>query len=228
MKIGFLQLKPQFGRVKDNVRAARSLLSGMTDATIVLPELFNTGYLFRNLGEVKSLAESVVSGYTVKELKKVAKKQRLNLIFGMAEVKARKFYNTAVLISEAGKVDTYQKIHLFDREKLFFRPGKRSIKPFAVAGCKIGVMVCFDWIYPEVSRALAVQGARVIVHPANLVLPWAHDVMKTGAIQNHVFTVTGNRIGVEKRGNMSWSFTGKSQILVPRGEVLASVGERSE
>jgi len=68
VKIGFLQLKPQFGRVKENVKAARSLLEGITDATIVLPELFNTGYLFRNVEELKELAESTRSGFTVTEM----------------------------------------------------------------------------------------------------------------------------------------------------------------
>ena len=87
VKIGFLQLRPQFGRVKDNVRAARSMLAGVTDATVVLPELFNTGYLFRNMEEVRDLAESTANGFTVVELKKVAVAQRLNLVFGMAEAK---------------------------------------------------------------------------------------------------------------------------------------------
>lgn len=228
MKIGFLQLKPQFGRVKDNVRSAKSLLGVVTDATIVLPELFNTGYLFRNMDEVKDLAESTKSGYTVTEMKKVAKKQRLNLVFGMAEAKARKYYNTGVLITSSGKVETYQKVHLFDREKLFFQAGTKTFKPYDVEGGRIGMMVCFDWIYPEVTRILAIQGAQVICHPANLVLPWCHDAMRTRAIENRVFTVTANRIGTEKRGSISMTFTGKSQVVSPRGEILTSTGERSE
>lgn len=228
MKIGFLQLKPQFGRVKDNVRSAKSILGSVTDATIVLPELFNTGYLFRNMDEVKALSESVTTGYTVAELKKVAKKQRLNLVFGMAESKSRRYYNSGVLITSSGKVETYQKVHLFDREKLFFRPGTKLFKPQAVDGGKIGMMVCFDWIYPEVTRILAIQGAQVICHPANLVLPWCQDAMRTRAIENRVFTVTANRIGTEKRGSISVTFTGKSQILSPTGEVLTTAGERSE
>jgi len=228
VKIGFLQLKPQFGRVKDNVRSAKSMLSKLEDATVVLPELFNTGYLFRNMDEVKQLAESAISGYTVTELKKVAKKQRLNLVFGMAEAKNRKYYNSGILITAKGKVETYQKAHLFDREKLFFQPGTSSFKTYAVDGGKIGMMVCFDWIYPEVSRILAIQGAQVICHPSNLVLPWCQDAMKTRAIENRVFIVTANRIGTEKRGSVSLTFTGKSQIVNPTGEVLVSGGERSE
>jgi predicted amidohydrolase len=228
VKIGFLQLKPQFGQVKDNVRAARSMLGSVTDATVVLPELFNTGYLFRNMDEVKELSESTTSGYTVTEMKKVAKKQQLNLVFGMAEVKNRKYYNSAVLITAAGKAETYQKVHLFDREKLFFQPGDKAYKTFPVGGGNLGMMVCFDWIYPEVTRILAIQGAQVICHPANLVLPWCQDAMRTRAIENRVFTVTANRIGTEKRGSIALTFTGKSQIVNPKGEILVSSGERSE
>lgn len=228
MKIGFLQLKPQFGRVKDNVRSAKSMMSGLTDATVVLPELFNTGYLFRNMEEVKELAESAVSGYTVGEMKKLATKQKLNIVFGMAEVKNRKYYNSSIFINAKGNVQTYQKIHLFDREKLFFQAGQTGYKTYPVEEAKIGMMVCFDWIYPEVTRILAIQGAQVICHPSNLVLPWCQEAMKTRAIENRVFAVTANRIGTEKRGSVSITFTGKSQVVDPKGEVLVSAGERSE
>jgi predicted amidohydrolase len=228
VKIGFLQLRPNFGRVKENVRAAKSLLSTVSEATIVLPELFNTGYLFRNMDEVKQLSESVARGYTVGEMKKVAKKQKLNLVFGMAERKDRKHYNSSVLITAEGKVHSYQKVHLFDREKLFFQPGSRTFAAYDVGEAKIGMMVCFDWFYPEVARILAIKGAQVILHPSNLVLPWCQDSMKTRSLENGVFTVTCNRIGMEKRGAVSITFTGKSQIVDPRGNVIASVGERSE
>jgi len=204
------------------------MLSGITDATIVLPELFNTGYLFRNMDEVKRLAESAARGYTVTELKKVARKQNLNLVFGMAEVKARQYFNSAVLITGEGKVTTYQKVHLFDREKLFFKPGTKVFPVCKVAGGKIGMMVCFDWFFPEAARVLALGGAQVICHPSNLVLPWCQEAMKTRSIENRVFTVTANRIGTEKSGPVSLTYTGKSQVLSPTGEVLASVGERSE
>ena len=228
MKVGFLQLRPKFGAVRSNVRAARSLLKNMNDATVVLPELFNTGYLFRSKDELKRLAESVATGYTVGEMKKLAKKKNLNLIFGIAEKKARKFYNTAVLITSAGKVFTYQKAHLFDREKLFFTPGNKSYAVHTVDGGKIGMMVCFDWCFPEVTRVLALKGAQVICHPANLVLPYGMDAMRTRSIENRVFTITANRIGTEKRANVTLTFTGNSQVVSPAGEVLTSAGERSE
>ena len=228
MKIGFLQLRPQFGRVKENVRAAKSMLVGLNDATVVLPELFNTGYLFRNMEEVRELAESTVNGFTVTELKKVAMAQRLNLVFGLAEAKNRKYFNSSVLITSKGKVEVYQKAHLFDREKLFFQPGAQSFHAYPVEGGTVGMMICFDWFYPEVSRILALEGAQVICHPSNLVLPWCQDAMRTRSLENKVFSVTANRIGAEKRGNISLTFTGKSQIVTPKGEVLAQASERSE
>jgi len=228
LKIGFLQLRPKFGEVKENIKEAKSLLKNISDATIVLPELFNTGYLFRSLDELKALAESVTAGYTVKEMKKIAKKKKLNLVFGIAEKKGKKFYNTAVLITSKGKVASYQKAHLFDREKLFFSRGDRAFAAHPVDKYKLGMIICFDWLFPEVTRILSLKGAQVICHPANLVLPYCQDAMRIRSIENRVFTVTANRIGTEKRGNLSMSFTGKSQIIDPTGRVLASAGERSE
>lgn len=228
MKVGFLQLRPRFGAVKNNVQAAISLLREITDATIVLPELFNTGYVFRSREEVTSLAESVTAGYTVREMKKVAKARRLNLIFGMAENKGGKFYNSAVLVTPRGSVHAYQKTHLFDREKLFFSPGESPYRVHDVGGVKVGMMVCFDWFFPEVTRVLALRGAQIICHPSNLVLPYCQDAMRTRCIENRVFAITANRIGTEKRGHISLTFTGKSQVVDPRGNLLTSAGERSE
>jgi len=227
MRVGFLQLRVRFGEAKKNVKKAVTLLDKVSDATIVLPELFNTGYLFKNQKEVNSLAESVARGYTVTEMKKIARKRNLHLIFGMAEKKGRDVYNSAVYVSPKGKVDAYQKIHLFDREKLFFTPGK-ALKMVKTPETSIGLMVCFDWIMPEVARSLSLMGARILAHPANLVLPWGQDAMKTRCIENRVFGITANRIGTERRGTLSLTFTGGSQIVGPSGEVLVSAGDRSD
>lgn len=227
MKLGFLQMRCKFGEVKANVKKASILLNKVSDATIVLPELFNTGYLFKNKAELGKLAEKVNGGFTTTEMKKVAKKNNLHLVFGMAEKAGRKIYNSAVFISPKGKIETYQKIHLFDREKLFFDAG-RVLKTVSNGEARLGMMVCFDWIFPEVSRVLTLKGAQILAHPANLVLPWGQEGMKIRSIENGVFSVTANRIGTEKRGTMSLAFTGGSQILSPRGEVIVSAGDRSE
>ena len=80
-------------------------------------------------------------------------------------MKNRKYYNSSVLITSKGSIDVYQKAHLFDREKLFFQPGTGAFKAYPVEGAKIGMMICFDWFFPEVSRILALEGAQVICQP---------------------------------------------------------------
>jgi predicted amidohydrolase len=227
MRVGFLQLRPKFGAVKKNVKKAINLLDRVHGATIVLPELFNTGYLFKNEEELASLAEKVPGGYTTKQMKKIAKKNNLNLVFGIAQKTGGKYYNCAVFVSSKGKVMYYRKVHLFDREKLFFQRGK-SLKVVSSSEAKLGLMVCFDWLFPEVARVLTLKDAQILCHPANLVLPYGHDAMRTRCIENGVFAITANRVGREKRGNISLSFTGGSRIISPRGEVLVYAGERSE
>jgi predicted amidohydrolase len=227
MRIGFLQLRPRFGAVKENVRKAKGILGQLSDATVVLPELFNTGYLFRNEEELGSLAELVPGGYTVSEMQAIAKRRRLTIVFGMAQKYRGAFYNAAVCVSPKGKIEVYQKVHLFDREKLFFTRG-RAFKVVPSGDARLGLMVCFDWMFPEAARVLTLGGAHILCHCANLVLPWAQEAMKTRCIENRVFAVTANRIGSEHRGTVALSFTGGSQILSPTGEVLASAGDRSE
>jgi len=94
---------------------------------------------------------------------------------------------------------TYRKIHLFYKEKLYFAPGENPPKVFNVNGVNIGVMICFDWIFPETARTLSLQGAELIAHPANLVLPYCQNAMITRSIENRVFTATANRVGSELR-----------------------------
>jgi predicted amidohydrolase len=89
-------------------------------------------------------------------------------------------------------------------------------------------MICFDWIFPEAARSLALQGADLIAHPSNLVLPYCHAAMATRALENGVFVATANRVGTEDRAGRSLTFTGGSRVIDPRGRVLAAAGTASE
>jgi predicted amidohydrolase len=82
-------------------------------------------------------------------------------------------------------------------------------------------MICFDWLFPESARCLSLDGALVLLHPSNLVLPFCQDAMRTRCLENRVFAVTANRCGEDARGGERLRFTGASQITGPRGEVLA-------
>jgi len=92
----------------------------------------------------------------------------------------------------------------------------------------VGMMICFDWIFPEVVRILALEGAEIICQPANLVLPWCQRAMVTRAIENRIFIVTANRIGREKRGERELKFTGGSQITGHEGELLLQASLEGE
>ena len=90
------------------------------------------------------------------------------------------------------------------------------------------MIICFDWIFPEVWRTLALKGAQIILHPSNLVTYWAQTATKIRSVENHVFTVLANRIGIEKRSGERLKFTGKSQIVSPKGEILLSFTKSKE
>ena len=89
------------------------------------------------------------------------------------------------------------------------------------------MLICWDWIYPEAMRTLALKGAQVILHSANLVTPYCPDAMKTRAIENRVFVVTADRAGDEIRSDKNFHFIGKSQVVAPNGDILVRVNEET-
>mgnify|MGYP001614181173 FL=1 len=111
-------------------------------------------------------------------------------------------------------------MHLYARETLFFAPGDLGFPVFDLHFGKVGIMVCFDWIYPESARTLALKGAQIIAHPSNLVLPYCPDAMITRCLENKIYAATANRIGTEHRGGLELHYIGTSEIVSPSGEVL--------
>jgi len=223
MRIGYVQTYPIFGEVAHNLEAVQELMCRSTADLWVLPELFATGYQFVSQEEVNALAEPVPDGPTTRALVGFAREEDCFIAAGLAESAEGNVYNSAVLVGPDGLVACYRKVHLFSKEKLWFTPGDAPF-PVADIGCaKIGVMICFDHLFPESARSLALNGAEIIAHPSNLVMPvYAQLTMRARALENGVFTVTANRVGVEARSDETLRFTGESQIVSPTGEILAS------
>jgi predicted amidohydrolase len=193
---------------------------------VVLPELFNTGYQFVSREEVEALAEDIPSGATCREMIGLARKNHMILVFGLAEKAGASLYNSAAVVGPEGFLGKYRKTHLFFEEKRFFDPGDTGFQVFDVGQARIGVMICFDWLFPESGRILALLGADIICHPANLVLPHCQHAMVTRSLENGVFTITANRIGIESRGNKApLTYTGESQIVDNRGKIIARFGK---
>jgi 5-aminopentanamidase len=124
----------------------------------------------------------------------------------------------------------YRKVHLFNEETRWMRPGDLGFPVFRWRGVTLGMLICFDWLFPEATRCLALQGMDLLLHPSNLVLPYCQDAMRTRAIENSIFAVTANRVGSENRaGNENaLTFTGISQVVGPKGEILCRAGRDEE
>lgn len=221
LKVGYVQTDPRFGEKKANVDQAIEILSSAEADLMVLPELFNSGYQFTSKSEAAGLAEEVPSGYTTRRLIKLSREKKMYLVAGLPEKKGRNLYNSAVLIGPSGFIDVYRKIHLFYEEKLWFTAGNKQLKVYDIGKARIGMMVCFDWFFPEVSRILALKGAEIICHPSNLVLPHCPQAMMTRCLENRVYAVTADRVGFEERDEKErLTFIGLSQIISPKGEIL--------
>ena len=228
MKIGFVQFKPLFGEIDGNLERVEKLIMQTDADLLVLPELFSTGYLFRSKQEALSLSEEVPQGKTTQALCEFAREKGAFIVGGLAERDRGRAFNSAVLASPEGYIGKYRKMHLFSEEKLWFDPGNGGFSVYDIGVCRVGIMICFDWFFPEAMRILSLMGADLICHPANLVMPFCQDAMKTRCLENHIFAVTANRTGTETRGEKSLFFTGRSQITGIDGRILCRAGEGSE
>lgn len=220
MKVGYVQCNPIFGRKKDNLDRVRSLLKGIHADLIVLPELFNTGYTFLSKQELLSLSEPPGSGETFTFMHALAQDMNCCFAYGFAERDGDRVYNSSALVSAQGLTGVYRKNHLFFEEKLLFTPGNLGFPIFTCKNIQVGMLVCYDWIYPEAMRTLALKGVQIILHCANLVMSYCPDAHRTRALENHVYIVLANRIGDENRDGKSYSFIGQSEIVSPQGKIL--------
>ncbi|MCX6825659.1 MAG: hypothetical protein NTV06_00115, partial [candidate division Zixibacteria bacterium] len=224
MKVAIYQNNPQFGKIRENVDDVIGMIRNRKFDLLVLPELFATGYQFKNIKEASSLADPAGGGYTFDTLKEFSHQRGCLIIYGFAERKREKLFNSAMAILPDGSYYLYQKTHLFDTEKEIFSSGETGFFTFSFQNAQIGIMICFDWRFPESARKLALLGAQIICHPSNLVLPHGPDAMITRALENRVYIITADRIGQERRKGRRLNFIGRSRIISPEGKILARLG----
>jgi predicted amidohydrolase len=225
LKAGYLQFKPEFGEPGKNISKIENLLSDKDFDLVVVPELANSGYLFSARAELEKLSEPIPDGKFCNSLKTIAKAKGSFIVSGICERDNGKFYNSSVLVEPDGKIHVYRKVQLFYEEKLWFEQGENALQVYEIQNSrfpkvKIGMMICFDWIFPEVARTLALKDAKIVCHPANLVMPYCQDAMVTRALENGVFTITANRIGKDIKQTKELYFTGMSEIVNPKGKIL--------
>jgi len=224
LRVGYFQFAPVFGERSMNLETVSMALGDAAADLIVLPELPFTGYSFRDRNELLSLSDDPKSSSIVEKLAELCAECGFKIVTGFAERAGEKCYNSALLVGPNGVESRYRKLHLFDREKDLFDPGDLHLEVIEAGEMRIGMMICFDWVFPEVTRTLALRGADIICHPANLVLSYCQRTMLSRCTENLLFAVTANRIGEEDRTGTALAFTGRSQVVAPGGDILISSG----
>ena len=201
---------------------------------MVLPELFTMGYhcLTERKTEYFDEAESI-PGLTTRAIGVKAKEHGVYVVTPIFErAGPGKYYNTAVLIGPEGQViGTYSKTHIplsggGALEKYYFKPGS-EFPVFKTEFGKIGILICYDRLFPEPFRIMALKGADIVLVPATI-FPRPEPIVsedwsfiaRARAVENGVFAVFVNRAG-EESGR---KYFGHSLIVNPDGEILAQAG----
>jgi predicted amidohydrolase len=215
--VAVVQFGPKLADIDLNIMKINGLLDQVRDARlIVLPELAVSGYNFSSFEEAYDKSEPLESGSYVQFLVDKAREKNAYIVSGVNERVKNQLYNTAVTIGPQGIISVYRKIHLFMNEKDIFQPGSGDMRVVDLGGFKAGMLICFDYLFPEIWRMQAVKGADIICHPSNLLTQNAQRCIPGLALMNRIFVLTANRTGSE--GDLH--FNGQSFITDPHGNVL--------
>ncbi|MBN1572091.1 MAG: hypothetical protein JW984_02725 [Deltaproteobacteria bacterium] len=232
LEISLVQFKPVLLDIKNNLDRASGFIKEITSSSnpdvILFPELFLSGYTFKYRREVERVSFPLNENEHLSPFIEITRERSIAVCGGYSEREGDSIYNSSFFIADGEIIANYRKVHLFHDEADFFEPGDTGFRVFEYRGARLGMMICFDWIFPEAARTLSLKGAQVILHPANLVLPYCQRAMYARAIENRVFIATANRIGEEENGGRKNSFTGGSQIVSPKGKYILTMSDKKE
>ncbi|CAB3801569.1 (R)-stereoselective amidase [Paraburkholderia caffeinitolerans] len=220
---------------------------------IVFPELSNTGYVeplvagqpisdgvggTLHPGEFAQrlqAAAATVDGPLIEQLRGIAERYKTHIVAGLALRDATQrgvLYNSSALIGPDGLFSVYHKIHLWHCEKLYFTPGRR-IDVFDTALGKLGMQVCYDIRFPEITRIMSLKGATIVTSVWAAPFPVGKaladgDIFRhrayTRATENGIFFLSCNRVGVQA----GHEFLGRSLVAAPNGDILAAADNTEE
>ena len=230
MKIAGVQMDVTLGDVEHNLSRIAEFIEQATAQgaeLVVFPECATTGYCFESLAEAAALAEDV-PGPSVETLASLARQHQVHVVFGFLEKDAERLFNACACVGPEGLVASYRKVHLpylgVDR---FATPGDREFEVCLAGRAKIGLNICYDASFPEVGRTLALAGAELIVLPT----AWppgaettAQYVVNARAVENKVFFIAANRVGVEG----GFQFIGHSKICDVHGNTIVEAPHQNE
>ena len=234
INVSCVQMYPKTADVDNNLQKMEGFIKNIMAERpktnlIVFPELATTGYEATK-DEFQQIAEVVPDGKSMKFFGGICKKYGIHIVYGYAErdpAVKDVLYNSALLMDDTGNVvGSYRKVHPFDTEKLWCRPGC-GYPLFETKIGKMGLFICWDTAFPEVARSYALQGADLLVVPTNWEKPYADDwdlITKARAFDNTLPLVSANRIGDDK----TLGFFGHSRIIGPTGNVIVTLDDEVE
>lgn len=223
------QLAPRIANLEANRQLSLSAIEAAVQDRadiVVLPELMTSGYVFESAQEAASVAITA-SDPLLREWATAAARGGAVVIGGFCERgDDGRIYNSAAVVDGSGVIGVYRKVHLWDREKLWFGPGTTPPPVFDTPVGRIGVLVCYDLEFPEMARTLALSGAELIAVPTNWPLvprpdgerPPEVTIAMAAARVNRVSIACCDRVGTE-RGE---EWTGGTSIVDENGWVLAA------
>lgn len=219
------------GDVEGNLDRAAELIGSASPGKgdlVLLPELFASGFYYSALGEMAEEYQAVVRWMGV-----IAARYEVGVAGSVAVQRPEGVANTMVLVDKVGEVlASYDKAHLFfvADENLHFTPGKRMVvtlwERFEVGdGLDVGLAICFDLRFPEVTRRLCDDGARIVLVSAQW--PRARvdhfrDFTRVRAMENQMYIASCNSCGDDGRGLV---LGGGSTVVGPSGEVKGVLGD---
>jgi len=229
MRVAVAQIEPRLGEKERNLDTCLARMEEAAAARaelLVLPECALPGYMFDSADEALPFAEEI-PGPSSDALERECGRLGLHVICGLLERDHEGLRNAAVLVGPDGLLGAYRKTHLpylgVDR---FVVPGD-ELRVYDTPLGRIGVEICYDLRFPEVTRTLALRGAEIVAHPTNF--PMAARIQTelitvARAAENRIYLLTANRVGQERR----CEFCGWSQIVDPYGHRLAEADEQEE
>ncbi|WP_241242779.1 carbon-nitrogen family hydrolase [Paenibacillus whitsoniae] len=230
LHLALLQMNIAIGEPDANFAHLEKLLNDAVAGSpkpdvIIFPEMWNTGYALDRIQELSDpdgeRTKALLSGF--------ARTHGVNIIGGsIAAKRGDRVLNTIFAWDREGnEIAEYSKIHLFrlmDEEK-FLHSGDQ-LGRFELEGVPAGAMICYDIRFPELSRKLALDGARILFVPAEWPHPRLHHwrtLLMARAIENQMYVVSCNRVGTSGTTN----FFGHSMVIDPWGEIVVE-GDESE
>jgi predicted amidohydrolase len=224
-KIALAQISSKPGDKKGNLRKIEQAAieaEKQRAQLLILPEMSLTGYVIKD--RIYELAEEI-PGHSTRLVEKIAKETGVHVIFGMPELSPNTratFHNTSVLVSPKGLVGKYRKMYLpthsMFEEKRYFRPGYHT-SVFNTEVGRIGLLICYDIYFPEVTRLARLEGAQLLVciSASPAVRRSFFEILTIArAVENTTFFAFVNLAGIED----GLQFWGGSRLVSPSGKVL--------